>query len=81
MNKKTSRCLRFFTLTIVLLTSCAPVSTEKVSTNQKSLLAEAHEALARATAYFHLEISTRGSYLWSYSADLKDRRGDEDRYG
>jgi PelA/Pel-15E family pectate lyase len=43
---------------------------------QKPLPEQAAEALGRATRFFRREVSVRGSYLWSYSEDLKTRRGE-----
>ena len=40
-----------------------------------SLADQARATLDRATAFFR-SISTQGGYLWSYSADLSDRRGE-----
>jgi PelA/Pel-15E family pectate lyase len=40
-----------------------------------SLAADARRALDRATAFYR-SIATHGGYLWSYSTDLKDRRGE-----
>ena len=42
------------------------------------LAGQAEEALSRAVRYFREEVSTNGSYLWSYSEDLTDRRGEGD---
>ena len=39
---------------------------------------EAEEALSSAVAYFREQVSASGSYLWSYSEDLTDRRGEGD---
>ena len=39
------------------------------------LPAKARQTLDRATGFFR-SIATHGGYLWSYSADLKDRRGE-----
>ena len=41
------------------------------------LPADARDALKRATTYLR-SISTHGGYLWSYSDDLKDRRGESE---
>lgn len=43
---------------------------------QQPLPERAADALARAVRYFRSEISVQGSYLWSYSEDLKTRRGE-----
>ncbi|MAV34147.1 MAG: hypothetical protein CMJ59_01695 [Planctomycetaceae bacterium] len=42
--------------------------------------AEARKALKRAVFFFRSRVSIRGGYLWRYSADLKQREG-EDRTG
>ena len=39
---------------------------------------EAGEALSSAVSYFRDHVAVNGSYLWSYSADLTDRRGEGD---
>ncbi|MAF10316.1 pectic acid lyase [Candidatus Poribacteria bacterium] len=39
-------------------------------------VAEARDALANAVGYFREEVSVNGSYLWTYSEDLTDRRGE-----
>ncbi len=41
------------------------------------LPASAREGLRRAARYFRTTISVEGAYLWSYSEDLKTRRGEE----
>ncbi len=48
------------------------------STNaaQRSTVEQAKAALAKATAYLR-SISTEGGYLWEYSLDLQQRRGEE----
>jgi hypothetical protein len=38
--------------------------------------AEAEAALSTAVSYFREQVSASGSYLWSYSEDLTDRRGE-----
>jgi len=45
---------------------------------QQPLPEQAAEALARATRFFRGEVSVQGSYLWTYSEDLKTRRGEGD---
>ncbi len=37
---------------------------------------EAARALRRAVRYFREKVATRGGYLWEYSSDLKERRGE-----
>jgi hypothetical protein len=44
---------------------------------QKPLPEQAADTLARATRFFRSEISVQGGYLWTYSEDLKSRRGEE----
>jgi PelA/Pel-15E family pectate lyase len=56
----------------LLLLACAPCAAEKPLETQVA------EALARATRFFRTQVSTRGSYLWAYSEDLKTRRGEGD---
>jgi hypothetical protein len=48
------------------------------ATASDSLGAEAEDALSRAVGYFREEVSVHGSYLWSYSEDLTDRRGENE---
>jgi PelA/Pel-15E family pectate lyase len=43
---------------------------------QKPLPEQAADVLARATRFFRNEISIQGGYLWTYSEDLKTRRGE-----
>ncbi len=46
-----------------------------VAPDDDALMARAREALRRATTYLS-DISTEGGWLWSYSLDLRDRRGE-----
>jgi len=41
-----------------------------------SLAEQAAAALARATRFFRAQVAVHGSYLWTYSEDLKTRRGE-----
>src|SRR5688572_15529385 len=38
--------------------------------------AEVDQALLRAAKFFREEVSTQGTYLWQYSADLSKREGE-----
>ncbi|QDV37965.1 hypothetical protein [Tautonia plasticadhaerens] len=38
--------------------------------------AEAERALRAAVGFFHREVSAHGGYVWRYSSDLTDRRGE-----
>ena len=53
---------------IALLLSCG--------WGQKSLLDEAKSALSKAVRFFRTEVAVSGSYLWTYSEDLKKRWGE-----
>ena len=46
------------------------------STGSAPLAGQARDALARATAFMR-SIAAEGGYLWQYSKDLKQRRGEE----
>jgi hypothetical protein len=41
-----------------------------------ALCRQADEALRRAVAFFHKQVSTQGGYVWRYSHDLKLREGE-----
>lgn len=51
------------------------VATRAAAGDDDALVARARNALRRATAFI-TTISTEGGYLWSYSVDLRDRRGE-----
>ncbi len=48
------------------------------SAAERPLEVRAVDALARATKFFRSRVSVDGSYLWTYSEDLKTRRGEEE---
>src|SRR5688572_9515106 len=58
------------TLSLLLLLTAMPAAA------QKPLPKQAAEALDRAVRFFRTEVSVHSSYLWSYSEDLKTRRGE-----
>ncbi len=78
MGTNAGRCTQLAILSLVVLTASAALRARELSTVEESLLAEARAALSRAATYFRSRISTRGSYLWSYSSDLKQRRGERE---
>ena len=78
MGTNAGRCTQLAILSLVVLTARAALRAGELSTVEESLLAEARAALSRAATYFRSRISTRGSYLWSYSSDLKQRRGERE---
>jgi uncharacterized protein YyaL (SSP411 family) len=43
---------------------------------QGPLLDEAKSALSKAVHFFRTEVAVNGSYVWTYSEDLKKRRGE-----
>jgi hypothetical protein len=45
---------------------------------QKSLLDEAKSALSKAIRFFRTEVAVNGSYVWTYSEDLKRRWGESE---
>lgn len=53
-----------------------PTREKKAGQASAPLAGQAREALARATAFMR-SISTEGGFLWQYSKDLKNRRGEE----
>lgn len=48
------------------------------ASGQESLVEQAENALSRAVRFFRTEVAVQGSYLWTYSEDLKVRRGEGD---
>lgn len=67
--------MRRFSLLPALLTSLLAAVLPAAA--QKPLEEQAAEGLARAAGYFRKEVGVRGAYLWTYSEDLKTRRGEE----
>lgn len=65
---------RMFRYCLVLLVLVLAVAGATAATNMPTADAT-KEALAKATDYL-TSIATHGGYLWRYSADLKDRRGE-----
>jgi hypothetical protein len=46
------------------------------SYEEPPLAEQAAAALAHATSFFRTQVAVHGSYLWTYSEDLKTRRGE-----
>ncbi len=63
---------------VVLLISL--IGCGKASSEGGLLLTEAQAALEKAIRFFRTEVAVHGSYVWHYSVDLRERRG-EDRAG
>ncbi len=56
---------------IGLVTATSPALAEETLTREQAV-----EALQKAIAFFHDDVSTEGGYLWRYSADLAKREGE-----
>lgn len=64
--------LSFFCLVSFVLI----VGATSASVGDSILAEEAESALKKAVHYFRWTVSTNGGYLWTYSADLKERAGE-----
>ncbi len=60
-------------LLMAFLCSCSYLQSPK---EKVPLVDEAKSALARAVRFFRKEVAVHGSYVWTYSTDLKKRRGE-----
>jgi PelA/Pel-15E family pectate lyase len=58
-------------LALLLLLGCTAADADN-----EELRARAADTLHRATAYFRDQVAVEGSYLWRYSADLREREGE-----
>ncbi len=63
-------------LVLCLLLFCVGVALAKPTVGQAQIQADALAAAKQATRFLTDHVSTRGGYLWSYSADLKYREGE-----
>jgi hypothetical protein len=68
MNRKAGVYVAAKLLPLALLLLCG--------WGQGSLLDEAKSALSKAVHFFRTEVAVNGSYVWTYSEDLKKRRGE-----
>ncbi|GBD34903.1 hypothetical protein HRbin36_00004 [bacterium HR36] len=63
-----------YRITLVVATCC--LCALGYSLEQEDLTKASRKALLRATQFLHEKVSVQGTYLWSYSADLQQRRGE-----
>lgn len=70
--------LRFLGTSLLSPLLAAALPAEEGTVGEESLRSRASAVLERATTYFRSRVSTQGSYLWTYSTDLKERRGEGD---
>lgn len=69
------RLVLSFVCLLTLFCSCSQVQNLR---GKNSLLEDAKLALAKAVRFFRTEVAVNGSYVWTYSADLKRRRGESE---
>ena len=73
-----TRLFSFLGMSLLSPLLAAALPAGEQTAGEESLRSRARAALDRATTYFRSRVSVEGSYLWTYSADLKERRGEVD---
>jgi hypothetical protein len=71
------RCSVLWLFVLAAVPACVQKPLRGVPGYEQPPLAEqAAAALAHATSFFRTQAAVHGSYLWTYSEDLKTRRGE-----